>query len=306
MSSTERRRTILVTGVTGQVGEHVAVALAASHDVVGLARFGDTTARARLAAAGVDCVPVDLVGGDFDGVPAGADALVNFAVVKTQKWDLDLRANAEGIGLLMAATRPQAVLHCSSTGVYDPAGSTVLDEAAPLGDNHRAIMPTYSISKIAAEETVRTMCRLFGIPTTIARLNVPYGVGPDGAARGWPAFHLAMMQAGMPVPVHPDRPNLFNPIDLDDIARTVPALVDAATVPATITNWAGDEQVDLEEWCRFLAERCGLTAEFETTDRTIGGVTVSVERMHSLCGPTTVRWRDGFARLADAWRSTAS
>lgn len=301
-----RRRTILVTGVTGQVGEHVAVSLAAAHDVVGLARFGDVAARARLEAAGVECVPVDLVEGDFDAVPSGADALVNFAVVKSQKWDLDLRANAEGIGLLMAAARPRAVLHCSSTGVYDPAGQAVLDESAPLGDNHRAIMPTYSISKIAAEEVVRTMCRLHQIPTTIARLNVPYGVGPDGAARGWPAFHLAMMQAGMPIPLFPDEPNLFNPIDLDDIARTVPGLLDAATVPATITNWAGDEQVDLEEWCRFLAARCGLTATFEETTGTIGGVTVSVERMRSLCGPTEVRWQDGFARLADAWRAAGS
>ena len=143
--------------------------------------------------------------------------------------------------------------------MYDPAGSRVLDETAPLGDNHRPIMPTYSIAKIAAEEVVRTMCRIHRIPTTVARLNVPYGVGPAGEPRGWPAFHLAMMEAGMAVPVHPDRPNLFNPVDIDDLARTVPALLDAATVPATITNWAGEEQVDLEEWCTYLADRCGLT-----------------------------------------------
>ncbi|MFM7064169.1 MAG: NAD-dependent epimerase/dehydratase family protein, partial [Actinomycetes bacterium] len=187
---------LLVTGVTGQVGEVVALALADRYHVVGLARFGDAAIRARLESGGVECVPVDLVGGDFSGVPTGAAGLVNFAVVKTQRWDLDLRANAEGIGLLVDAVRPQRLLHCSSTGVYDPAGTTVLDESAPLGENHRAIMPTYSIAKIAAEEVVRTMCRVHSIPTTVARLNVPYGVGPDGAPRGWPAFHLAMMEAG--------------------------------------------------------------------------------------------------------------
>jgi nucleoside-diphosphate-sugar epimerase len=242
-----------------------------------------------------------LVGGDFGDVPTGADGLINFAVVKTQKWDLDLRANAEGIGLLIASAKPKAILHCSSTGVYDPAGTQVLDESSALGDNHKAIMPTYSISKIAAEEVVRTMTRLLGIPATIARLNVPYGVGPDGAARGWPAFHLAMMEAGIAIPIHPDRPNLFNPIDLEDLARTVPALLGAATVPATIVNWAGEEQVDLEEWCSFLADRCGLTASFEVTDSTIGGVTVSTARMKSMCGPSQISWRDGFGRLADAW-----
>ncbi len=293
--------TYMITGVTGQVAESVAVSLAASHDVVGVARFGDAAARSRLEAAGVTCVPADLVGADFAGVPTGVDVLANFAVVKTQKWDLDLRANAEGIGLLVDHVRPQRIFHCSSTGVYDPAGAKVLDESSPLGDNHRSIMPTYSISKIASEEVVRTVCRMLDIPTVIARLNVPYGVGPDGEARGWPSFHLAMMQAGMSIPVNPDRPNLFNPIDLADIARTVPLLVEAASTPATIVNWAGVEQVALEEWCEYLADRCGYDVTFEETNSTIGGVTVDVSRMIELCGPTQVAWRDGFDAVADAW-----
>ena len=294
------RRSIVVTGVTGQVAETVATRLAQDHEVIGLARFTDDAARGRLEDAGVRCVGVDLVGADFSDVPTGVDAVLNFAVVKTQRWDLDLRANAEGPGLLMAHVRPTAFLHCSSTGVYDPAGPTRLDETAPLGDNHRPIMPTYSIAKIAAEEVVRTMCRHLDVPTTIARLNVPYGVGPDGSPRGWPAFHLAMMEAGMPIPVDADRPNLFNPIDLEDIAATVPALVAAATVPATITNWGGVEQVSLEQWCEFLAERCGLEVAFEETAATIGGVTIDTSRMEAICGPTSVGWADGFARLADA------
>ena len=294
------RRSILVTGVTGQVAETVATRLSADHDVVGLARFTDEAARERLEGAGVRCLAVDLVGADFSDVPTGVDAILNFAVVKTQRWDLDLRANAEGPGLLMAHVRPGAFLHCSSTGVYDPAGPTRLTESAALGDNHRPIMPTYSIAKIAAEEVVRTMCRHLEVPTTIARLNVPYGVGPDGTPRGWPAFHLEMMEAGMPIPVDADRPNLFNPIDLEDIAATVPALVGAATVPATITNWGGVEQVSLEQWCELLAQRCGLEVRFEETSATIGGVTIDTSRMESICGPTSVPWTEGFTRLADA------
>ncbi len=236
----------------------------------------------------------------FDEVPSGVDAVLNFAVVKSGRWDVDLRANAEGVGLLMDHVRPSRMLHCSSTGVYDPAGATVLDETAALGDNHRPIMPTYSIAKIAAEEVVRTMCRLLGVPTTIARLNVPYGVGPDGSARGWPAFHLAMMDAGMAIPVHPDRPNLFNPINLDDIAATVPGLLAAADVPATVVNWGGQEQVSLEEWCEELARLTGNAVAFEETESTIGGVTVDVTRLVERCGPTQVDWKTGMAALAAA------
>lgn len=299
------RRTIVITGVTGQVAEAVAVHLAPDHDVVGVARFTDAAARERLEAAGVRCVTADLARASFGDVPVGADVLCNFAVAKSGRWDVDLRAGAEGVGLLIGHVQPGRVLHCSSTGVYRPAGATVLDESAPLGDNHAAIMPTYSIAKVAAEEVVRTMCRHLGVPGTIARLNVPYGVGPDGSPRGWPAFHLAMMEAGMPVPVHPDRPNLFDPIDLADIARTTLPLADAASLPVTTVNWAGPSQASLEEWCTRLAERCGLVATFEETTSTIGGVTVDTTRLQELCGPMEVDWRDGMDRLADAHLAAA-
>lgn len=293
--------TVVVTGVTGQVAESVATRLAHDHRVVGLARFQDTAARARLEAAGVECIPVDLAGDDLSAVPTGADALANFAVVKTQKWQVDLRANAESVGLLMAHVRPRRMLHCSSTGVYRPAGATVLDERAPLGDNHAAIMPTYSISKIAAESVVRTMSRHLGIPTTIARLNVPFGVGPDGTPRGWPAFHLAMMDAGMAIPVFPERPNLFNPISLDQIADTVMPLLDAASDDVTTLNWAGSEQVSLEQWCERLGERCSLPVTFEETTDTIGGVTVDTSALEAVLGHRLVGWESAFDALGDAW-----
>ncbi len=295
--------TYLITGVTGQVAAGVAARLAQDHDVVGVARFSDHSARSALEDAGVRCVATDLTGTDLSAVPTEVDVLANFAVLKTQRWARDLRGNARSVGLLMGHVRPAAVLHCSSTGVYRPAGATVLDEDAPLGDNHAAIMPTYSITKIAAEEVVRTMAQHLSIPTTIARLNVPYGVGPDGSARGWPAFHLAMMAAGAPIPVHPDRPNLFNPIDLRDIAATLPSLIDAASVEVTTVNWAGSEQVSLEQWCEHLAERTGLQARFEVTDATIGGVTVDTSLLASLGGSTSVQWRDGFDDLAAAYLS---
>ena len=187
------------------------------------------------------------------------------------------------------------MLHCSTTGVYQPAGLHQLAETDALGDNHRVMMETYSIARIAAEAVVRTGARVHDLPTTIARLNVPYG---DNG--GWPAFHLAMIEAGMPVPVHPDRPNRFNPIHEDDIIRMIPGLLDIASVPATIVNWGGVEAVDLEQWCTFLAELVGADASFVETDGTIGGVTIDTTKMVELVGPTEVDWRDGLRRMVAA------
>ncbi len=54
---------IVVTGVTGQVAEPLACALARDNEVYGAARFNDAEARRRLEAAGVRCVVVDLLDG---------------------------------------------------------------------------------------------------------------------------------------------------------------------------------------------------------------------------------------------------
>ena len=154
---------IVVTGATGQVGFPVTVALASGNEVMAPARFSDPKAKERLEAAGVRCMTADLAAGDFDEVPTDVDYVLNFAVVKTNRWDVDLAANAEGAGLLMARTKgAKAFLHCSSTGVYQDTGGGPYAETDPLGDNHRVIMPTYSISKIAAEAVVRTWARRLG------------------------------------------------------------------------------------------------------------------------------------------------
>jgi nucleoside-diphosphate-sugar epimerase len=284
---------ILVTGPTGQVATPLVRSLAASNEVIGIARFRDPAARAALEAQGVRCIEVNLASGEFGAVPDDVDIVLNLAVVKSGRWEVDLKGNAEAAGLLMAHCRgAEAFVHVSSTGVYQHAGAQLLAEDAPLGDNHRGMMPTYSIAKIAAEAVVRTEARQLGLPTTIARINVPYG---DGG--GWPAFHLEMLLAGMAVEVHPDRPNLFNPIHDDDLFAFVPGLVAAASVPATIVNLGGDQQVALEDWVRELGQLTGRTPRFVENPSAIGGITTDNTRRLELLGPTRVDWHDGFRRM---------
>ncbi|MFA5882364.1 MAG: NAD(P)-dependent oxidoreductase [Acidimicrobiia bacterium] len=288
---------ILVTGPTSTVGLPVTIDLAASNEVWGIARFGNAAAREQLEAAGVRCETVDLATSDFTEIPDDFDYVVNFAIARGSDadWDHDLAANGESVGLLFArCPNAQGFLHCSSTAVYQPAGAHALAETDPLGDNHRVMFATYSIAKIASEVVARTACRQYGVPTTIARLNVPYG---DHG--GWPWFHLRMMEAGMAIPVHPDRPNVFNPIHSDDIVRQVPKLLEVATVPATIVNWAG-APATVEEWCGLIGELAGLEVKFDETDHTIGSVTTDNTRMHELIGPADVDWRTGITRMVAA------
>jgi nucleoside-diphosphate-sugar epimerase len=288
-------KTIVVTGVTGQVAEPVALALAGKNEVIGAARFKDGAARSRLEAAGIRCVPIDLAAGDVAALPRDADYVVNFAVSKTNDWTLDLQANSGGLAWLMehhqAAT---AFLHCSTTGVYKPLGHHVFAEEDQLGDNHGVwpFLRTYSISKIAAEATARWAAQRFALPTTVARLSVPYG-----DRGGWPSIHLEMMINGSEIPVHVDAPSVYHPLHEDDIIAMVPRLLGVATSPATTVNWGGDDAVSIEEWCGYFSELTGLPVSFAPTENTIDSVQIDLSRMHQLVGNTSVGWRDGMRRM---------
>ncbi|WP_436789547.1 NAD-dependent epimerase/dehydratase family protein [Yinghuangia sp. YIM S10712] len=288
---------IVVTGVTGQVAEPVARMLARDNEVYGAARFTDDEARERLEAAGVTCVRIDLAAGDVADLPADADYVVNFAVAKSGAWGADLDANAGGVLWLMDHHRSaRAFLHCSSTAVYQPDGHRTFRESDPLGDNHRvwSFLETYSICKIAAEGAARWGSARYRLPTTIARLSVPYG---DNG--GWPAIHLEMMIAGVPIQVHPDGPSVYHPIHEQDVVDSLPALFAAAATPATTVNWGGSDPVSIREWCAHLGELTGLDPEFETTDETVTGVALDLTRMHELIGTTGVHWKDGMRRMVE-------
>ncbi|MCF6387924.1 NAD-dependent epimerase/dehydratase family protein [Mycobacterium sp. MBM] len=284
---------VLITGPTGQVAAPLARALAAENEVWGIARFTDTAAREDLERAGIRCVTVNLAAGDFGAIPSDFDYVLNLAVAKSGRWDKDLGANAESVGLLMAHCREaKAFLHCSSAAVYDPPDDAPRTETAALGDNHKSLFPTYSISKIAGEVVARTMARALGVPTVIARLNVPYG---DNG--GWPFYQMEMMRAGIPIPVPPGGPARYNPIHEDDIIAMLPRMLAAASVPATTVNWCGDQTVSLQEWCGYIGELVGCEPVFEESEQALRSGPTDTARMHELVGGTSVHWRDGIRRM---------
>ncbi len=287
---------ILITGPTSQVALPVVEALAKNNQVFGLARFSKAADREKVEALGAETLAVDLAEADFDLVPRDFSIVLHFAVVKSGDFEYDLAANAEGVGRLMAHCRPaKGFLHCSTAGVYKDAGHHALKETDALGDNHSAILPTYSISKIAAESVVRFSARHWNIPTVIARFSVPYG---DNG--GWPWFHLMMMKAGAPIPVYKDKPSVYNLIHQDDYISMIPRLLQLADVPAVTVNWGGSEPTSIEEWCAYMGELTGLEPKFNYTEDTIASVILDPSKMHELVGKTHVDWRKGIERMVRA------
>ncbi len=288
---------ILITGPTSQVGLPLALHLAQQNEVHGIARFTDEATKVPLEAAGIRCVALDLAKDGLEALSEDYDYVLNLAVVKSGDWAYDLAANVDGVGRLMSHCRKaKAFLHSSSAAVYAfPDAKKLLSETDPLGDNHRVMFPTYSISKIAAEAVVRFSAQEFGLPTTIARFSVPYG--NNG---GWPWFHLMMMKGGVPIAINPDAPNLFNLIHEDDYIGHIPALLRIADVPAVTLNWGGSDPVSIEEWCGFLGELTGLEPQFEISDDTLRSLPLDTTRMNAVLGRTQVDWRAGIRQMVMA------
>jgi nucleoside-diphosphate-sugar epimerase len=293
---------VLVTGPAGQIGLPLCRYLVScGHEVWGVARFGDPAARDRVSALGVTTVSADLSSGDFAGLPDDFTHVVHLAAFQGGGRDYDhaLRTNAEGTGLLLRhCRRAQAVLVMSTSSVYDPYPDPchAYVETDPLGDAHAMHSPTYSVSKIAEEAVARTCARLFDVPVVIARMNVSYG--PDG---GLPAYHLDWMVGGQDVVVRWD-PCPYSPIHSDDIHRQLESMLAAASVPATVVNWGGDEPVSPQQWCAYFGSLTGLTPRLviAETPGTHRGLILDNTRRLAITGPCQVSWQEGMGQMLSA------
>lgn len=288
---------ILITGATGMVARPLVQTYSKAGTVYAMARYAREADRKAIEELGGIPIAADLADRHtLSAIPEDVDYVINCAVGRSNKFDRDLAANGEGVGFLMAqCRRAKAFLHFSTTGVYEYRGHEPRKESDPLADNHRVMSPTYSISKIAGERVCMFAAPHLGVPTTIARLCVPYG---DNG--GWPYFHLMMMKNGAPIEVHPDRPNYYNLIHVDDYVERIPRLLAAATPEVTLTNFAGSPRVSIEEWCAYLGELTGLEPRYVENPNAFGSLCTDLTRMKELIGDTKVDWRDGIRRMVQA------
>nr|WP_090277775.1 NAD(P)-dependent oxidoreductase [Mycolicibacterium komanii]CRL72737.1 nucleoside-diphosphate-sugar epimerase [Mycolicibacterium komanii] len=287
---------VLITGPAGRIAYGVAETLARDNEVWGIARFSDPDAREEVEALGVTTRRVDLGVGDFADLPTDFTYLLHIAADFGEDYEQGLRVNAEGTGLLLSHCRAvKAALVMSTVTVYKPHPDPwhPFREDDPIGDAGLPSPQPYSIVKIAEEAVARYCAREFGIPTTIARMGSAYG-----DRGGLPLWHLQAIAEGQPVVARWD-PLPYSPIHYDDINAQIPALLDAASAPATIVNFAGDTPVSVQQWCAYFGELLGVTPRVEV--RPVPGASVGSVGDHTkrtaITGPCTVDWRDGFRAM---------
>jgi len=286
---------VLVTGATGRVGYPVARALAARHEVFGLARCRGAGDRERLTDAGIRPIVGDIATLDLEQLPEGIThvfhAAAHFGRESPSDWQQFFETNAQASGRLVAATPGAAFVYCSTGSAYAYQGRRPLAEDDPPGVH----LGTYSLSKIAGEAVVRYAAGQCGTPLTIIRIFSTYG--PEGGA---PVSRLRRILAGKDVVLHPDAPNNYNPIFEDDYVRLAIRALEVAAVDPVVVNYAGSETVSAEGYCAYLGELVGRPVRIRYDADAPWPLWADVTRMHTILGRTEVPWREGMRRVVES------
>jgi UDP-glucuronate 4-epimerase len=290
---------VVVTGASGLFGAALATALAATNEVVGVARFGDGAARAGLEAAGVRTVAFDLGDTDLAPLPETADVVFHCGAalpgIMTQAQMFDV--NTQAVGRLMRRFRDaHAFVHCSSAAVYarKELGDYTEDDALGV-DRHPN--PDYPLTKIAAEQLVRFLSPEYGLPATILRIFALYG--PGG---GFPTQLIERVAAGKPLSLPPG-PTEQNPMYETDFVEKAVAAAHAATVPPLIINFAGSERTTVETYTRLAGEVLGIPAQYGPVTAGFAPSPANMTAMTAAVGATRVSVEDGVRRVVEHLRS---
>ena len=99
--------------------------------------------------------------------------------------------------------------------------------------------------------------------------------------------------------VAPSDPTPHSPIHIDDMKWMLEPLLDAASTPARITNWCGDDVTTVQEWMQDAAAWSGRDAKLavEPVPGSPAGARADPTRRRSITGPCRTTFNDTFRTL---------
>ncbi|WP_304562074.1 NAD-dependent epimerase/dehydratase family protein [Sphingomonas immobilis] len=287
---------ILLTGVTGRIGGAIAAALAPTNVVWGLARYGRAGSMEEVERTGVIPLRGDFSRDSLENIPPELDYVVHVAAdIRPHSAEAGMQDNSDGAARLMSRCRnAKAFLHVSATGVYAQHSDPyfVYPETADLGGAYGGL---YSATKLAGEGAVRAAAQILDLPTIICRQNVQYGGG--GTDPGLIDRFLDHLVNTGEILLPASGPLVIGPIHEADIVDLIEPCLAAASVPARIVNWGGDEPVDWQEMFEFAAELIGKTPKLvRRAEFNFPSCYPDPTARRALAGQCKISWRDGVRR----------
>jgi UDP-glucuronate 4-epimerase len=265
---------VVVSGVAGFIGSHLAEALIAEgHRVAGIDCFTDyyDVARkrenvGRLAGqAGFELIAADLGEMMLEPVLQGAGAVFHLAAQPGARDSFGAgfatycaRNVLATQHLLEAAknVRTPKLVYASSSSVYGNAPSYPTSER-----NLPKPLSPYGMTKLAAEHLCALYGRNWGLPTISLRYFSVYGPRqrPDMAIQKM----IESTVAGRPFPLYGDGLQVRDFTYVADVVRANLAAAAADTEPGTVVNIAGGSRVTIREVAEMTGSALGRHVIFE-------------------------------------------
>lgn len=122
-----------------------------------------------------------------------------------------------------------------------------------------------------------------------------------------PVHNMSQVVAGETITTFAD-PYPHSVIHFDDMSEQLEALLDAASVPANIINWCGDEVVTQREWCELASRLSGkpYSLKVNPISGTPNGNVSDPRHRRSITGPCKRSFADAYAAIYDARHGTAA
>lgn len=279
---------VLITGMAGFIGSHVAERLSASADVVGIDDLstGDETNLAGIQAELVvgSILDTDTLAATADGV----DAIVHLAARPSVPRSIvdpvaTHQANATGTLNVLEAARANGrnplVIVASSSSVYG---------ANPELPKHERMTPMpvspYAASKLATEQYTLAWQHSYGLPTLAFRFFNVFGPrqAPGHAyAAVVPAFLYAALRDD-PLIVHGDGLQSRDFTYVGTVSEVIATAIDERVTSPEPVNLAFGTRTTLLEVIELMHEQLGRTIEVEHIEPRAGDVRHSQAKNDSL------------------------
>lgn len=270
---------ILVTGVAGFVGSHLAERLGAlGHEVTGLDNFNtyydpalkELNAR-DLANAGIAIRRLDLAADDLAGAVEGAEVIYHLAaqpgISAATPFDHYVRNNLTATWRLLEAVKRSPSLrmfvNVATSSVYG-ADATGSEETPPKPTSY------YGVTKLAAEQLALAYCRDTGLPACSMRLFSVYGERerPD---KLYPLLIRSLFEEKELPLYEGSEAHLRSFTYVGDIVAGFVAVLDHLdAVRGEICNIGSDIQITTGDGIRIVEEIVGRKAKIRSTPKRPG------------------------------------
>lgn len=244
---------ILMTGITGFIGRHLALQLQADgHEVIGILRSPNSDPNSPF-----EFIVADLTGSNVweHYLPERIDGVIHLAQGNTSRPSDMFAVNVAATDrLTQYAAFAGAQLFCfASTGnVYQPTENWCV-EASPLDFDTTNY---YALTKIVGEQFARAHRNVIDILTL--RIFTPYGTGQHG--KMIPRL-IDRVRKGEPIVLTNGGQPLLNPIHIDDLVEILRTLV--KRTGSQTYNIGGPVSVSIRQLASAIGDCLGIEPNFE-------------------------------------------